>query len=60
MSISAALPSKDEMLWVAITLDALAAELTAGREVYVSPALLRAAVRLLRHAGSEMEAGEGG
>jgi hypothetical protein len=48
------------MLWVAITLDALAAELTAGREVYVSPALLRAAVRLLRHAGSEMEAGEGG
>lgn len=60
VSEPAAQPSKDERLWVASTLYAVAAELADGRKISISPALLRAAVRLLRLAGGEAEAGEGG
>jgi hypothetical protein len=55
----AALPDAAELLWVAAALDVVAAELAAGREIFVSPALLRAAVRLLRRAAGEAEPGEG-
>ena len=55
MSEPAALPSTDEMLWVAAALEAVAVEITAGREIFISPALLCAAVRLLRVGAGELE-----